>query len=55
MLTGQGLLIECIDRAGCVDKVGFDDLVNGHSVLFPHLIEFVDANDTAVGQHHCTA
>ena len=33
----------------------FHGFVDGDSVIFPHLVELVDADDAAVGQHHGAA
>ena len=32
----------------------FHDFVDGDAVDVGHFVEFVDADDTAVGEHHCS-
>lgn len=42
-------------RLGYGDGLLLHSFVYGHPVVFPHLVELVDADDSAVSEHHGAA
>ena len=37
------------------DRLLLHRFVNGHTIILTHLVEFIDAHDTAIGQNHRTS